>query len=508
MDQFKVSIIVIITLFPFYYRHVTSGHQIELISATSIYPCLDTYDILVNVGSGLTGHPSSSANLSSSHDQMIELIRVYSTNDPSLHLRQYYYLKEFKVPFNRLIKISCTFFNPETKYYCFSYVSMHKINSSIALWTQPECKFTLDNLKPSHGSYESHHIKDVSSNVSQAFNSEVNIKTNNSTTTNGQYQFAILSNHGPSYRFTSAAHETSNDYKKSDLTKRPTSLTISYLPLKLVKCRCSHLIAYHLHKPELGTNITVNQLNHSSSFLLEIFPCSKSDTLCNNSTQPLVKSIFPSADSEPLCLVNLTRSRIKLSLQIVKSLSCDTISSSAPRHAQPFNQQSQLPIIRDGLFAIDPQLEVTSESTNTHQLESSFLRIETPTNRYYLIHVTLIDSTDVGSGNFFTSFIAFFSSFQLIWLALIALTSFIVISILIFLCIYLIVPIHRKLKVQILLLDDLANTSTSFVDASSLEQFDFDESGSLEMDYYDYEMHSTTKGSTEKLSKSSDSVIK
>lgn len=472
----------------------------------------------LSISTPSTINSTSSSSSSIEANEMIELIRIYTTDDPRLHLRQYYYLKELKVPRNRLVKINCNFFNPESKkYYCFSYVSMYKINSSISTWTQPECKLTLNgqNIDPNKSP------ADLSTNHQNNLITNANISTlnydNNNTNPSKDYQFAIVSPHGPSFTFTSTTHETSTDHKKSDLKKLSSS---SPLALKLIKCRCNRLITYQHNQPN-GNNS--NQFN--DQFLLELFPCSQlTDPLCVSINSSSGRSSTP-LDLEPLCLLNLTQSAIKIQLQIVKSLSCDTINTNHQQSSPSINNQgSQLtPIIRDGLFSIDPQLEVNSESIVTHQLTSSTLRIELTNNQYYLIHINLINqhtSSSLINGNtqtikhLFTSLIVFFSSFELIWLSLISLTSFIIISIIIFLCVYLIVPIRRRqLKVQMVLLDDLANTSTSFVDASSLEQFDFDESGSLEMDYYDLGMRSTRNNSMDKLSdkfseKSINSVIK
>lgn len=106
--------------------------SIQMLSPSSIYPCLDSYDIII------VHHNLSLSNLD-------QLIRIYSTNKLNNHLRDYHYEQEVKIPQNNLLKLDCNIFVNDFDYYCFVFVALFKINGSILINTDPVCKPLLSN---------------------------------------------------------------------------------------------------------------------------------------------------------------------------------------------------------------------------------------------------------------------------------------------------------------------------------------------------------------------------
>lgn len=409
---------------------ISIGSCVKIISAKTIYPCLDSYDILI-----------TNATI------RLDLVRIYTTDDIRASFRHFRYQGEIRVPLNNLIKVDCTYFSTEYRYYCFSVVKFG-LNGSIVYWdNRPLCRPTLADDTVNNG------IQD-----SLADNSMVDNPIGNLTTLAPYGPSFQIVNYGDNYYHQSYL-STSLDEDKADGNINTD------MPVR-VYCVCNQVISLNISNTVFVVQSDDNETNGcplSSSMAEDYLP--DENSIRNDSTQCAT------------CVLRLdmVRSDPVVALKLVRIIQCD--------------QRIVSLIIRDGQSSIDPMLDVTEEWSE-YALNSRYLLFQTTgTSIRYIVKLRLIqDNSDqyrmdksLVSDGIFDGLVSVSSMHIILFGFLVSLFC----SIVILWCVSYVTK-SRASKVQILLTDDGPATSTSYLNNGSVDQFSFNDADSMEMDYYDY----------------------
>jgi hypothetical protein len=181
------------------------------------------------------------------------------------------------------------------------------------------------------------------------------------------------------------------------------------------------------------------------------------------------------SQSTTICVLNLTERNYRVRILIEKSpLSVIYVPSPHLPHL----------IVRDGRLSIDPQLDINNHSL-THTLSSQYLRVESSYRTNLTLKFILWKSASVVNQQHYHPHIQAFLTLTPIHYTSLAMIAMISLSLVILIFIAL-VSHQRKRMVRIVTPSEGGRTSVSFLERSSLSQFELEENDSLEMDYYDY----------------------
>ena len=400
--------------------------KIDLVSPESIFPCLDSFDLLI-----------TTPNLSNTNNT--RLIRVYISFELQNYIDKLIYIREYKVPKNNLLKIECQFFSANYNYYCFVYVTISHINGAIIFTGKPYC---LPTIKQTNN-------ESIGSN--EVTNKEKLMKNENLHPAGPSYNFRNednLINYGNNEKFIM----NSDDYQDNLNDNNSAKLNI--------KCHCNGL----------------NKIDSNETTVIVILDILR----CNNLKKKRFKDNHHSSNrshkvnyeilSTTICLLNLTNIGYHAKVSIEKAgFPVIYVSTTTLPHL----------IVRDGRLPIDPQLDISKHSLS-HSLKTQYLRIESSYSTNIKLKLLLLKSTQtqIDQPNIFLQF-------SPIHYTSILLILFIVFGLVILLFIALLTP-KRKTVVQITTPTEEVQTAMSYFDHSSLSQFSLGDNDSLEMDYYDY----------------------
>lgn len=400
---------------------------------------MDTFDILID-------------QLNYSSLEYNRYVRVYSSKKANnYHFQDYSYLTEYRLSVNHHVQIKCSFFNPEINYYCFSLIIFEKTNNSVKYQTQPDCRPTLAEQL-----------------------SELQSTTDN-LNINQLMQSWSLSAYGPSFKLFDENKKLTEMFGIENFYDNNYQSNSGEVTLpNIINCNC-------------GDNITWNELEDGeNSVFLSITSCVPvvNETNCLNWSKVIAAQSYQYKYDRKyfaFCNINFIDKMSVIRMKVIKKLMCDVNSTN---RESLMNGKLMDLVVRDGMSRESSLIEIDhhsdDEDEDEHVLSSSTIRIESRLGYYHLIKMDKVPN----------EIVAYRHLLDCIHLAtwyIVVITVTLIISIVIMVLIALTCK-RRKEVVQIMLLEDGPNTSVSLIN-SSLDDFSIEDSGSLEMDYYDYEVH-------------------
>ncbi|XP_074604329.1 uncharacterized protein LOC141857702 [Brevipalpus obovatus] len=493
--------------------------NVKISSPNSIYPCLDTFDIMIK------------QNQDFPHTNYSQLIRAYTSDKRRNHFfKEYRYISEFRVPQSNLLHIECSYFAPINQYYCFSFVAFNRSTGAIHTWTEPEC---IPTLEENTENFQSSPDTILSSPPPYVTDSGISIDEDLKSLQNLPYgssyrlsSFSSSSSSSPSDSilapFNSALHDaatlSSSDYEDLNELEHGNDYA-----RKIIRCSCED-------SSDEENYAIIDSFEDVGKIFVEIFSCSNSNKCSNSSSNTLAHRYSSSSRNHPststptlMCTINFTiPSPLIIRVQIVKKIACGIGSQNfGPTIIEPhsshhgtsgkYSHENVPPlIIRNGPLSISPQVPVDM-SPHEYQLQSSILTIEATMHHYHVILISStvgqIDSSPI-SVPYHQKFLLSYENGPLVFIFLTILFALLLFSLVISIVVNFVCKPKPGCKiVQTVSPDDGPYTATSTIDLCSLGQFSFVESGSMELDYYDYGIHEPSSvDDHHKLESSSNSI--
>ncbi|CAG2165086.1 unnamed protein product [Oppiella nova] len=477
---------------------ISKSIRIDMRTDPSVYPCLDTFDILVTT------------NISD--ERYVRLMRVYTSN----HYQRYYtntlkldYVREYKLPLNNYLKLDCHFFDANFRYYCFVFVALSRATGAVLITGRPHCRpTTMQMIVTSTDSVsEDNTINPLTNDVSIGqlrpagpsynYNYETEYEANNvhrnsrrvSTGSTDDLNHKFYANYFDDYLNEEIAHYMSFSCKCSDTYTIESNVSTVVISLGIITCNHNN--------NNNNRNIVDNHIEESMDNSLPSAAYRRSDLNDKTVRNKRKNFIDPSDTSDSsdgnshttdgsnyggivstICILNVKEGNYKMKVQYENWRTVPVIYSQS-------TQQTPRLVVREGRLSIDPQLDINNRS-QIHALKSQYLRIESFYAQNLSLKLILLKSDRFMPQK--TAFNAFLSTLTPIHYTSMALIVLIVMCLMALIVITITSP-QRKITVKIVTPSEEGDqTRTSIVEPTDvMSQFSLaDDNQSLEMDYYDY----------------------
>lgn len=345
---------------------LTESSEIELTGAQSIYPCLDSFELMI------TG-----STIKSTDNDFLRIIRLFHSSDSlaKRDIRDLTYLKEYTVPFNNLLKLDCQSniqFIVDSKIHCFQYVVRNLITEAIVESSKIFC------FPTNQGDI------DEFNRISQQIKNDEENHSNN-------YKINSLRTLQSSNELLNSPSIISND--QGDLNE------FNSINSLILNCECNattfitlqlnHIAHYFVYFTHGEFKLQINKCYDTSINNLNSTDNNDDDYLHNVHRNEISvnRKIYNKLDDD-VCIVNLTSipgyKRIKVANVEVNSLFFSSPDNLNHHHhlesnnadVKKYSTHDDINVnLRDGIFSISPLLPINN-STLFQYLHSSYLRIE------------------------------------------------------------------------------------------------------------------------------------